>query len=79
MKWIGDKISYEKHDDFLTIIITGKNRIMESKFDVSMDIGLVRCRYFNFIFQFIHGFFLKGNNGIHTLFLPFGSIFFVKY
>ena len=24
MKWIGDKISYEKHDDFLTIIITGK-------------------------------------------------------
>ena len=24
MKWIGDKISYEKHADFLTIIITGK-------------------------------------------------------
>ena len=24
MKWIGDKISYEKHDDFLTIIITEK-------------------------------------------------------
>ena len=24
MKWIGDKISYEKHENFLTIIITGK-------------------------------------------------------
>ena len=30
MKWIGDKISYEKHDNFLTIIITGKTESWKS-------------------------------------------------
>ena len=47
MKWIGDKISYEKHDDFLTIIITGKTESWNGS-SWSAEADLITPRFINF-------------------------------
>ena len=80
MKWIGDKISYEKHDDFLTIIITGKTESWKANLMLVWIVAWlgagISILYFISVYTRI---LLKSNNGMHTLFLPFGSIFFIKY
>ena len=78
MKWIGDKISYEKHDDFLTIIITGKTESWKANLVLVWIVawlGAVFQSYISVYTQILS----KGNNGMHILFLHFGFIFFTKY
>ena len=78
MKWIGDKISYEKHDDFLTIIITGKTESWKANLVLVWIVAWLGAGISILYFSLYTDSF-EGQQWYAYTFLHFGFIFFIKY